>query len=62
MGMIKEEEIIGYRFENGEIVCNECVTKEEIDNASEDEILIENDREGGTIRYFCDRCKKELYQ
>jgi len=59
MGIIKKEEIRGYRFEN-EIVCPDCATDAELKDLNEDEIITDNEIENGDEMYFCDRCKKEL--
>ena len=59
MGILKVDEIRGYSFKAGGIVCSECATQEEANTAKEDEILTEKDIEGDDI-YFCDRCKERL--
>lgn len=60
MGVIKENEIMGYKFGN-EIVCLECTENEESEKAKKDEILTGPDIDGrdGQI-YFCDRCTKRM--
>ena len=63
MGVIKHEEIEGYSFNSAsgsEIVCLKCVTNEDLKDLEEDEILISSEMEQSDVRYFCDRCKKEL--
>ena len=58
MAIIKDEDIIGYII-GEEHVCSECVTPEEMREATLDTIITENNR-GTDDRYFCDRCKEEM--
>jgi hypothetical protein len=45
---------------NAELVCAECLIKEEWDNISLDTALVtEGNRDDDTL-YFCDRCKKQI--
>jgi len=57
MGIIKRGEIIGY-YVRGEIVCDECINKEELDSLVEENIMTESACDDAMI--FCDRCKKQL--
>ncbi len=58
MGIIKVYEIRGYHLDK-EIVCPECLTKEEKEDAKEKQILTKKDVDGEDL-YFCDRCGKRL--
>jgi len=61
MGRILIDEIAGFLVD-GQIVCQECITEDEIANIKEDELIIrqavEADEEKELI--FCDRCKGRL--
>ena len=63
MGIIKTDEIRGYCFKsadgNVECVCLECVTKEDLADLEQDEVLTETDVEGDDM-VFCDRCQKQI--
>jgi hypothetical protein len=59
MGIIKQDEIAGYLFTNGEVLCAACATQEQDSNAEEHEILTE-EMTTGDDRYFCDLCKKQF--
>ena len=58
--MGKADEIRGYRWKDGTIVCTKCVTDEERKDLKEDEILTDHDVDDEDEMYFCDRCKKGL--
>ena len=60
MGYIKNEDIRGYRFEDGTILCPECMAPEDLKDVTEDEILTDKDVNTEEGAYFCDRCKKQL--
>jgi len=65
MGIVKIKGIKGYQFFGGtptetEIVCPECITKEELENIHEHEILEAEDLEQGDWIYFCDRCRERI--
>ncbi len=61
MGIVGKDDMVAIRREDGNIVCEECATQEEWDNATEDQIVtrseIENDSDN---LYFCDECKKQI--
>lgn len=59
MGVYKEDEIAALSLERG-IVCQKCATREDWNNATEDEIISQDDVEKGDEIYFCDDCKKRL--
>jgi len=56
MGRYLTEDIVGLHLNNGVITCQECSTKEEWADMTENEIIVENEEEV----VFCDRCKKQL--
>ena len=58
MAFFKDEEIVGYSFTDGEVVCRDCVTNENDLEANQDEILTERDMEKWAEKgqCFCDRC------
>ena len=49
MGVIKQEDVVGYRFDNGssdgEIVCLDCVQEEELKKLAQDEIIEQSEIE-----------------
>lgn len=57
MGMIKEEEIVGYLIDEM-IVCRKCATREENMNATGDDIILSNELDESL--YYCDRCKARI--
>ena len=59
MGFIKGDDIMGFSFEGGEVVCCDCADDEDTADLTEKEILTDKDTEKGDL-YFCDRCKKKL--
>lgn len=58
MSHIKGEEVRGYQFKD-ELVCLDCVEKDELKEITEDEILTESEMDEDDY-YFCDRCKEQL--
>jgi hypothetical protein len=64
MGIIRTEDILAYRVEifnsNSEIVCLECVTDEESDEATEEDFILRDEIENSEDLLFCDRCKKRI--
>lgn len=59
MGIVKADEITGYHFESGEVVCPKCATDEDDNEVKENEILRERETSGDD-RYYCDRCHERL--
>ena len=63
MTRVKADEVRGYCFELAggkvEYVCLDCVTKQELKNLKQHEILTEKDVEGDDM-IFCDRCGKRI--
>jgi hypothetical protein len=60
MGIIKKEEIRGYRT-GSEIVCLECITDQDQNQIDEESSYIMNSEvDDSDDLYFCDRCKKQL--
>ena len=57
MGFYKNEDIVGYRV-GEEMVCDECITEDEMDALEEGDLILESNKEDGY--YFCDRCKKQI--
>ena len=58
--IIELENIKGYRF-NNEIVCVNCITVEETDNSTQNEIITTDEIENNSeANYYCDRCKELL--
>ncbi|MGD0626605.1 MAG: hypothetical protein ABSB32_18065 [Thermodesulfobacteriota bacterium] len=63
MGIIDLENVRGYHFVDAaqnEVVCTECITKDEKENLTEDDFLMEGDLEHEEKAHFCDRCKKRI--
>ena len=63
MGKIKADEVRGYCFEpvggKVEYVCLDCVTKQDLKDLEQGEILTDRELEGD-VMVFCDRCKGRL--
>ena len=59
MGMIKWDEIRGIWTSSGQLVCFGCATEDEVDEATEDEFLTDDDLNGEDL-YFCNRCKEKI--
>jgi hypothetical protein len=57
MSIVKKEDIKGYRVDQ-EIVCDDCISAEELDDVLESDILFQNDADDDLV--FCDRCKSRL--
>jgi len=56
MSIVKKEDIKGYRVDQ-EIVCEDCISAEELDDVLEGDILFEDNADD---LVFCDRCKSRL--
>ena len=59
MAKIPFDEIAG-QYVNGQIVCRECVTEDELTNLEEDEVITRQSIEDAEETFFCDRCKERL--
>jgi hypothetical protein len=53
MGYVKSDEVRGAHIE-GQVVCAECLTSEEWDNLTEDQIITDDTITEDDL-YFCDR-------
>ena len=51
---IKKEEIIGYALAE-ETVCPDCISKSDLENITQDEIITENGMDD-EVMVFCDGC------
>ena len=64
MSIFKKEDVVGARFDTGgggvEIVCEECMTKEDWEELEQEEIIDREEKEKDDDLYFCDRCKKQF--
>ncbi|MGA2977312.1 MAG: hypothetical protein ABSF77_18550 [Spirochaetia bacterium] len=64
MGIIRTEDILAYRVgnynSNSEIVCLECVSDDESNEATEETFILRDEIERSEELYFCDRCKKRI--
>lgn len=64
MGYIKQEDIVGYEVNMGngnmQVVCVNCATLEEKNNAKEKEIIIRPDNAEDDM-CFCDRCEEQIF-
>lgn len=58
MGIIKNEEIVGYIIDQ-QCVCRDCVLKDEEKELTIEELITSDDLEHED-RYFCDRCHTEI--
>lgn len=56
MGYAVNEEILGYHFRNGKVLCIDCAENQEPE--FEDEIITEKALEDGF--YFCDECHERI--
>lgn len=59
MGVVNSEDVRGYLFENGELVCAECYHTGTDDRGSRPKILTADDMEDEKV-YICDQCEKEI--
>ncbi|VBB41121.1 hypothetical protein TRIP_E50153 [uncultured Spirochaetota bacterium] len=57
--IIDEEDILGYVVDES-LVCTECATAEEVDEATSDDLITRDDVEKGNKAYFCDRCNSRI--
>jgi hypothetical protein len=57
MSIVKRDDIKGYRVDQ-EIVCDDCISVEELDDVLESDILFQNDADDDLV--FCDLCKSRL--
>ena len=57
MARYQREDILGLDLNNGPVVCIECATEEEWNNAKEEEIILETSDDEVI---FCDRCREKL--
>jgi hypothetical protein len=58
MSHIKADEVKGYHVGEN-LVCVECIEKEELESIKEDDIFTESGMEEEDY-YFCDRCKEQF--
>ena len=56
---ISSEDIRAYHIDR-EIVCSECVSDKEDEDAEQDDIILDSDIENSNDRFYCDRCKKRI--
>jgi len=56
---LEKKDIIGYQL-NEEIVCSECINDDELRDINQDDIITEDDVDDG-VMFFCDRCKKLMF-
>ncbi len=59
MGYVKD--MAACRIGN-EIVCDECITDEESQNLTQDEIITQDEIENDDGFFFCDRCKYRIFE
>ena len=59
MGIIKNEDIVAYRI-GEELVCTECYKEAEDGEVLGSNILTEGELKRDEVKYFCDRCKKQI--
>jgi len=65
MGVVENEEIVGYLIEAPDhqreiLVCLICIDKRKLKNITEEDIVREHNIDRNEEKYFCDRCKKKL--
>lgn len=58
MAIIEDAAIVGYLL-GEECICRSCMNSIKWEKLSIDNLLFKNDLED-SIRYFCDRCRKEI--
>jgi hypothetical protein len=59
MGIIKDEDIVGYRL-GEQIVHPQCATPDELNELEEDMLITEHEIEKDDDLWFCDRCRKQM--
>lgn len=57
MGMVKNEDIKGYRV-GEDVVCPDCMKPEEIRAIKQNELILLRELEDQENIYWCDRCGK----
>ena len=57
--IIKGEEIVG-GFVGGDLVCLDCLTKDEFKRLTADKILTEHAVSSDDEMFFCDRCEERI--
>jgi len=58
MPIVKNDDIIGYRTDDG-IFCRNCMDKEDLKEITRDEVILESNRDPDST-YFCDECGKPI--
>jgi len=56
----RERSIRGYRFDESQVVCDECISEEELAGLEGHEILTDTDIDEADEYYYCDRCASKL--
>ncbi|MGB7296808.1 MAG: hypothetical protein WBC70_14580 [Candidatus Aminicenantales bacterium] len=59
MGTIRRVEIVAASIDEW-LICEKCITKEEWDALTEDDFVLESERDKTDDLMFCDRCKKRI--
>jgi hypothetical protein len=59
MGRIGKQDVKAYEFQ-GEVVCADCATDDDLKELEEDELITEDHIENSDDLLFCDRCKKQI--
>ncbi len=57
MGIIKNEDLAMARVEE-QLVCQNCLTKEELSELKEGDIVTQDEIDKTDDFYFCDRCER----
>jgi hypothetical protein len=59
MGIVKDEDVRGAQWAEG-MTCRECMTDDEWNKLTQDEVIDAKQIKMSGDLYFCDRCKKQL--
>ena len=60
MGDTVNDDILGYRYLDEEVICSECIADEERVDTTEHETLTESDVDNADEYLYCDRCASKL--
>jgi hypothetical protein len=61
MGIVKNEDVIGYSLDDGEIFCDNCIPPRQVEGLKENNLLTNKDAEEKELHIFCDMCGKKIY-
>ncbi|MEN6488751.1 MAG: hypothetical protein ABFD66_07705 [Smithella sp.] len=60
MAKISKEDVAGMYRNDGSIICTDCMTDEDWNMMTADDVITREDVDGEETLFFCDLCKKQL--